>query len=64
MAIAVYSLAPLVGPAIGPVAGAWIGLRTTWRWVVRIHSPFLPILLISSLDLSLINILLSRSYGP
>ncbi|KAF5364870.1 hypothetical protein D9757_013047 [Collybiopsis confluens] len=32
-AIAVYSLAPLMGPVIGPIAGAWIAERTTWRWV-------------------------------
>ncbi|EMD41905.1 hypothetical protein CERSUDRAFT_79517 [Gelatoporia subvermispora B] len=32
-AIAIYSLAPLLGPAIGPVAGAWIAERSTWRWV-------------------------------
>ncbi|KAK0451313.1 MFS polyamine transporter [Desarmillaria tabescens] len=32
-AIAVYSLAPLMGPVIGPVAGAWIAEKSTWRWV-------------------------------
>ncbi|OSD03245.1 MFS polyamine transporter [Trametes coccinea BRFM310] len=32
-AIAIYSLAPLLGPAIGPVAGGWIAERSTWRWV-------------------------------
>ncbi|KAL4244382.1 MFS transporter superfamily protein [Abortiporus biennis] len=32
-AIALYSLAPLLGPVIGPVAGAWIAERATWRWV-------------------------------
>ncbi|KAI0051540.1 MFS polyamine transporter [Auriscalpium vulgare] len=32
-AIAIYSLAPLLGPVIGPIAGAWIAERTTWRWV-------------------------------
>jgi len=31
-AIAVYSLAPLLGPAIGPVAGGFIAEKTTWRW--------------------------------
>ncbi|KAF7979418.1 hypothetical protein HWV62_42544 [Athelia sp. TMB] len=34
-AIAIYSLAPLLGPAIGPIAGAWIAERSTWRWVFR-----------------------------
>lgn len=32
MAIAMYSLAPLLGPALGPLLGAWITERTTWRW--------------------------------
>ncbi|TFK47476.1 MFS general substrate transporter [Heliocybe sulcata] len=32
-AIALYSLAPLLGPVIGPVAGAWIAQKSTWRWV-------------------------------
>ncbi|CAL1711150.1 unnamed protein product [Somion occarium] len=32
-AISIYSVAPLVGPAIGPIAGAFIAQTTTWRWV-------------------------------
>ncbi|KAF9042749.1 MFS polyamine transporter [Hymenopellis radicata] len=32
-AIAIYSLAPLLGPVIGPIAGGWIAEKTTWRWV-------------------------------
>lgn len=32
-AIAIYSLAPLLGPAVGPVAGGFIAENTTWRWV-------------------------------
>ena len=32
-AIAIYSLAPLLGPVIGPLTGAWIAERSTWRWV-------------------------------
>ncbi|TCD61885.1 hypothetical protein EIP91_007789 [Steccherinum ochraceum] len=32
-AIALYSLAPLLGPSIGPLIGAWIAQKTTWRWV-------------------------------
>ncbi|KAI0318767.1 major facilitator superfamily domain-containing protein [Amylostereum chailletii] len=32
-AIAVYSLAPLLGPVIGPLTGAWVAEKSTWRWV-------------------------------
>jgi multidrug resistance protein len=32
-AISIYSLAPLLGPAIGPIAGGFISEKTTWRWV-------------------------------
>lgn len=31
-AIAIYSLAPLIGPAAGPIAGGFIAQNTTWRW--------------------------------
>ncbi|OOF93534.1 hypothetical protein ASPCADRAFT_209487 [Aspergillus carbonarius ITEM 5010] len=31
--VAIYSLAPLLGPAIGPIAGGFIAENTTWRWV-------------------------------
>ncbi|KAJ7187228.1 MFS polyamine transporter [Mycena filopes] len=32
-ALAIYSLAPLLGPVIGPLCGAFIAERSTWRWV-------------------------------
>ena len=33
-AISIYSLAPLLGPVVGPIAGAWVAEKSTWRWVV------------------------------
>ena len=32
-AISIYLLAPLLGPAIGPLAGGFIVQSTTWRWI-------------------------------
>ena len=32
--IGIYSLAPLLGPALGPLVGACIAEKTTWRWVL------------------------------
>lgn len=31
-ALAIYSLAPLLGPAIGPIIGGFVTQATTWRW--------------------------------
>ncbi|KAL2054076.1 hypothetical protein ABVK25_005615 [Lepraria finkii] len=31
-AISIYSLAPLLGPAVGPIAGGFITEKTSWRW--------------------------------
>ncbi|KAB8264936.1 major facilitator superfamily domain-containing protein [Aspergillus pseudonomiae] len=32
-AIAIYSLAPLLGPAIGPIVGGFITENTSWSWI-------------------------------
>ncbi|GJE93813.1 MFS polyamine transporter [Phanerochaete sordida] len=32
-AIAVYGFAPLFGPFIGPLTGAWVAEKSDWRWV-------------------------------
>lgn len=32
-AMSLYSLAPLLGPAIGPLAGAFISQHISWRWI-------------------------------
>ncbi|KAH8595457.1 major facilitator superfamily domain-containing protein [Bisporella sp. PMI_857] len=32
-AVGIYSLAPLLGPAIGPIAGGFISEKVSWRWV-------------------------------
>ncbi|GAA98169.1 hypothetical protein E5Q_04852 [Mixia osmundae IAM 14324] len=32
-AVAVYSLAPLLGPVIGPIAGSWVQEKSSYKWV-------------------------------
>lgn len=32
-ALSVYSAGPLLGPAIGPIAGGWIIQAASWRWI-------------------------------
>lgn len=32
-AVSVYSLAPLIGPALGPIAGGFMVENVSWRWI-------------------------------
>lgn len=32
LAVSIYSLAPLLGPAVGPIAGGFITENVSWRW--------------------------------
>lgn len=33
-ALSLYLLAPVLGPAVGPLAGAWIAQASNWRWIL------------------------------
>ncbi|KAH8658484.1 MFS multidrug transporter-like protein [Xylariales sp. PMI_506] len=35
-AVSIYSLAPLIGPALGPIAGGVMVEKTSWRWVFHV----------------------------
>ena len=57
-ALSIYSLMPLLGPALGPVAGGWIAERTTWRWVFYSTT-------IASVAIQIIGyFLLQETYAP
>ncbi len=40
MAFAVYGMAVVVAPAIGPTLGGWITDNSSWRWIFYINVPF------------------------
>jgi DHA2 family multidrug resistance protein len=46
MAFAVYGMAVVVAPAIGPTLGGWITDNYTWRWIFYINVPVAIISLI------------------
>ncbi|OGE55893.1 hypothetical protein PENARI_c003G08600 [Penicillium arizonense] len=56
--IAIYSLAPLLGPALGPIAGGFIAENTTWRWV------FYSTSIVDGLIQVMGLFFLRESYGP
>jgi DHA2 family multidrug resistance protein len=39
MAFAVYGMAVVLAPAIGPTLGGWITDNYTWRWIFYINVP-------------------------
>jgi multidrug resistance protein len=57
-AISIYSLAPLMGPAIGPIAGGFITENTTWRWVFYATSITDGLILVAGI------FLLQETYAP
>jgi multidrug resistance protein len=57
-ATSVYSIAPLLGPVVGPIAGGWIVQRTTWRWIFYSTAISCGVLQIALL------IFLQESYAP
>ncbi|THC97100.1 hypothetical protein EYZ11_003418 [Aspergillus tanneri] len=56
--VAIYSLAPLLGPAAGPVAGGFISENTTWRWVFYATSIVDGVIQVAGL------FFLQETYGP
>ncbi|RDW59035.1 hypothetical protein BP5796_11959 [Coleophoma crateriformis] len=57
-AVSIYSLAPLLGPAIGPIAGGFMVERTSWRWIF--HATTIADALIQVLGV----FLLQETYPP
>ncbi|GAM39746.1 membrane transporter [Talaromyces pinophilus] len=57
-AVSIYSLAPLLGPAVGPIAGGFIAQNTTWRWCFYSTSILTGVIQFAGL------FILQETYGP
>lgn len=57
-AIAMYSVTPLLGPALGPIAGGFIAENTSWRWIFYAISIADAVVQVSGI------FFLSETYGP
>jgi MFS family permease len=57
-ALAVFTLAPLVGTAIGPITGGFLVQYVSWRWCFYVISIAIAAVQIAGL------ILLRETYGP
>lgn len=57
-AVAVYTFLPLLGPAVGPIAGGYITQETTWRWIFWASSMAAGVCEVTAL------IFLRETYGP
>ncbi|KAK4076537.1 uncharacterized protein Triagg1_4140 [Trichoderma aggressivum f. europaeum] len=57
-AISVYTIAPLLGPAVGPIVGGLIAEHTTWRWI------FWSTSILAALVQGVGTILLRETYAP
>lgn len=58
MAVALYTAAPLLGPTLGPLIGAWVTEKSTWRWA------FWAVTIFGVLVQVLIFFTLNETYGP
>lgn len=57
-ASALYSLGPLLGPSIGPIAGGFIAENISWRWT------FYIVIIVGTLSAAVGALLLPETYAP
>ncbi|KAI9168071.1 MFS-type efflux pump MFS2 [Paramyrothecium foliicola] len=58
LALTVFSAAPFLGPAIGPIAGGFLGKASGWRWIQGLMAFFTGVALIAS------SICVPETYTP
>ncbi|KEF57653.1 uncharacterized protein A1O9_05571 [Exophiala aquamarina CBS 119918] len=56
--MAVFSAAPFIGPAIGPLAGGYLGMASGWRWLYWIQ------LILSGICWLLLTFTIPETYAP
>jgi MFS family permease len=62
-AVALYTLAPILGPSVGPIIGAWITEKSTWRWsfwAVTIFGVLVQVLVYFTLEETYAPVILKR----
>lgn len=58
LAMAVFAAAPFLGPAIGPIAGGFLGMNAGWRWVMGFLAAFAGFVWIAG------SVLIPETYAP
>ncbi|KAF4554914.1 Efflux pump FUBT-like protein [Elsinoe fawcettii] len=57
-AITVFSAAPFLGPALGPIAGTFLGAAAGWRWIQGLMAIFTGVLFIAC------SLYIPETYAP
>eukprot|EP00906_Rhabdomonas_costata_P025187 RCo036078 len=58
LAVAVFSAAPFMGPALGPITGGFLGMTSGWKWVLGYLTIFAAVIVITG------AVTLPESYAP
>lgn len=58
LAMGVFAVMPMVGPAIGPLAGGFLSMNASWKWVAAVIALFAAVLT------SISSLLLPETYAP
>lgn len=50
-ALAIFTVAPFAGPALGPTVAGFIGTSVSWRWLFWVLAIFVSALILSMSDI-------------
>ncbi|KAF5010993.1 hypothetical protein FDECE_2863 [Fusarium decemcellulare] len=58
LALATFSLAPFLGPALGPIVGGFLAMAAGWRWVMGFSALFSAVFWVAG------SLLMPETYAP